>query len=574
VLYLAEIQKKSGIMGSRAELKLLACQRSEQMWNAVSGDELVPLSAEQANNYNAGSLVLVDLTQNKQIQRFQEAGRQLVTILQNFSKLQERVRVQEEEIEQWRASLTFQSQELQRREIEIEARQDLISNMDTELAQFEQQRDDLDRTRAEIQQLQSDVESNRQNLDGAWAHLKGEQERLEELQSQLRSHSTGFSPEQAHSLQQWLDQLGAMTDSIDTLPERLQHLTQAIAAQQEILQHYQNQLNEAVQAAGHTQQHVVTQTQDVANRKAELANLQRSLDDKTTELAEQQQRYQVTQALHDQLSHELQTQDDLRQKICQASGLSDSAQADVKVDLPALENLSLEDLQTVVANLQRDLVKVSNFVNDQEEELRYQQQAIDELQAKINQASEYDRWRLETELADEKDRYRLLDETLIGQRRSLREREAVLNAHLSVLQRRQGQQSSSDGLQVLLNQWCEHRQQQVHQLQNLADQLQQLTPGIEQLQSSISEQTLTQVSLQQDLVDLEQALQARQAEALAHDKHVHDMTELLQKLQAQLDQMQAGIAQLHQSVGETQTSREHHQSLLGSIRQNLNGAMN
>ncbi|MEL0593830.1 MAG: hypothetical protein U1O81_06130, partial [Planktothrix rubescens PR223] len=52
MLYLAEVQKQSnkfGLGGGRTELKLLACQRGENNWSAVSGDEVV--LAEDATNF-------------------------------------------------------------------------------------------------------------------------------------------------------------------------------------------------------------------------------------------------------------------------------------------------------------------------------------------------------------------------------------------------------------------------------------------------------------------------------------------------------------------------------------------
>jgi hypothetical protein len=109
VLYLAEVQKQrsgfKGLGGGKAELKLLACQRGEHNWSAISIDDVIPV--EEANKFNDGTLVLVELSASKQVQRIQEAARQLVSILQNFSRLQDKFKDKEEEIEQWKASLTF-----------------------------------------------------------------------------------------------------------------------------------------------------------------------------------------------------------------------------------------------------------------------------------------------------------------------------------------------------------------------------------------------------------------------------------------------------------------------------------
>ncbi|HEY9297900.1 MAG TPA: hypothetical protein VIQ31_16370, partial [Phormidium sp.] len=119
MLYLAEVlQKKSGPFGgNKTDLKLLACQRGES-WSGVGGDEVVPLSPDEASKYGDGALVLVELGGNRQVQRI-NPGRELVGILQNFSRLQEKYKTKEEEIEQWKESLTYQAHELNRREMEI-----------------------------------------------------------------------------------------------------------------------------------------------------------------------------------------------------------------------------------------------------------------------------------------------------------------------------------------------------------------------------------------------------------------------------------------------------------------------
>ncbi|NEP50267.1 MAG: hypothetical protein F6K65_16200, partial [Moorea sp. SIO3C2] len=98
---------------AQAELKLLAFQRTDQSWNKVSGEEVLP--TEQANNFGDGALVIVNLSGNRQIQgTIEAAGGRLVNLLQNFSRLLEKSKNQEEEIEQWKQSLTYQSQELNR----------------------------------------------------------------------------------------------------------------------------------------------------------------------------------------------------------------------------------------------------------------------------------------------------------------------------------------------------------------------------------------------------------------------------------------------------------------------------
>lgn len=137
MLYLAEVQKqKTGFMGAaKAEIKLLAYQRADQSWCPVTGEEIVP--AEEANNFNSGGLVLADLNANRQVQRIQEAGRPLVSILQNLSRQMEKAKSQEEEIEQWKESLKYQSEEMNRRHLEMEARLEQLEEMEEQFKQLQ-----------------------------------------------------------------------------------------------------------------------------------------------------------------------------------------------------------------------------------------------------------------------------------------------------------------------------------------------------------------------------------------------------------------------------------------------------
>ena len=169
MLYLAEVQKqKTGFMGAaKAELKLLACQRADQSWNPVPGEEVISASLEEASKLSDGALVLADLNPaNRQVQRIQEAGRPLVGILQNFSRQLEKSKSQEEEIEQWKQSLTFQSQELNRREMEMEARLEQLQQIEEDFERLEAQRQEIDMGRETSKQLREEIERNRQRARG------------------------------------------------------------------------------------------------------------------------------------------------------------------------------------------------------------------------------------------------------------------------------------------------------------------------------------------------------------------------------------------------------------------------
>ncbi len=132
MLYLAQVQKKS-ILG-KAGLQLLARQKSENAW-AVLVEEEVILAAE-ASSFNEGVLVLVELTNTRQVLTVKDAKEWILDIVQTFliSGITPTFLQQEtERAEQWRQSLTLQSQELDRRALELEARKEQIQEMEEKL---------------------------------------------------------------------------------------------------------------------------------------------------------------------------------------------------------------------------------------------------------------------------------------------------------------------------------------------------------------------------------------------------------------------------------------------------------
>ncbi|MEM9245133.1 MAG: hypothetical protein AAGA67_05265, partial [Cyanobacteria bacterium P01_F01_bin.153] len=86
MLYLAEVVQKRGLMGSKAELKLLACQKGDQ-WNAASNEPAI--AVDDIGNHKDGSLVMVEVVGSggdRRAQRIKEGARQLVTLLQSYSR--------------------------------------------------------------------------------------------------------------------------------------------------------------------------------------------------------------------------------------------------------------------------------------------------------------------------------------------------------------------------------------------------------------------------------------------------------------------------------------------------------
>lgn len=530
---------------SRPELKLLACQRAELSWSAVPGEEVIP--APDDVTFNTGTLVLVELTAGKQVQRCVEAGRQLVSILQNFSRLQEKAKTQEEEIEQWKQSLTYQSQELNRREMELEAAQDQVQQIEEDLERLEKQRQEIEAAQAEVARLREEFERKSQELEGAWAQLQGETNKLEERQAALQS-MTALDEEQAKLLQSLLDRL-ANPGSVGPLQEQLNSSFAVLTQQQELLNGHWQQLEDQRATAQQGQTELEQQVQTVQQRWQTWRQTQAELDQAKAQLESKQSLLQAKQQQVQALAAAVQTQDNLHQAVSQLTDGSAGA------SLAALEQMPLEALQGTVTELEKELEKLSRFVSSQEEELTLQQQEIDQLRQQIEQASEYDRLRLETEIADEQDRYQMLNETLVGQRRNLQDRQITLKQHKVVLAKRQGfplpdDEPATIDVAPVLSLIQQQQQQYAAQLQTLEQEISALQTEIEPCRIQVSQQADAQSAAWTELQQLEEQLRS-QARAVAERLGRIDAYQaILQPVQDNLNQLrqqtETALAELQQ----------------------------
>ncbi|MCF3608248.1 pilus motility taxis protein HmpF [Planktothrix agardhii 1033] len=440
MLYLAEVQKQSnkfGLGGGRTELKLLACQRGENNWSAVSGDEVV--LAEDATNFKDGTLVLVDLNTGKQVQRIQEAARQLVGILQDFSRLQEKFKTQQEEIEQWKESLTYQSQELNRREMEMEARREQMEQLEGELERLEQQRQEIDRSKDESKRLRSEIDQARQDIETTRAALQQQRQQLEEQQASLKS-SPSLNTEQSALLGNLLNQLSNPI-SISPLQTQLDRSREQVAIALNGLEQHRQRLRSQRLEAEQLQQTVDSTTTDIEQQWQQWQQAQDTLTQNRAELVGEQQLLQTKQDYAQTLKTLIQNRQTLLeqlQNLASRQSESDQVTVSVKVDVQALEAMSLEQLETEVKQLEKEWDRWFRMVREQEEELKYKLEDIKEIQEKLKTISDSERENLQTELTDEQDAYQMLNETLVGQRRTLKEREEHKTQYQAVLLRRQG----------------------------------------------------------------------------------------------------------------------------------------
>ncbi|OUL33829.1 hypothetical protein BV372_15335 [Nostoc sp. T09] len=579
MLYLAEVQKQKGGLlttnllssSSKTELKLLACQRTDQNWSTVSEDVI---TADEANKLNDGALVLVELTPNRQVQRIQEAGRPLVNILQNFSRQLEKFKLKEDEIDQWKQSLTFQAQELNRREMEMEVRLEQLQQMEDEFHQLEAQKEEFETSRTEIEKLQQEIERNRQELEGAWEHLRGEQRRLEEFQADSQQGKV-LDEEQSRVLSELLDRLSSRVAPTETVREHLNLSFELVEKQQATLNQHWQKLEEQKTLATQQQEEVERLSQTFSDRQNTWEQAQNSLHQHTSELKVNTAILASKQEYAQILKEQLRNQEDLYQQIQSLAATSGDGILGQKVDVKALENMPLDELQRLVQDLQEKFDIDSSFVHDQEQELKYKQEAIEEVQNKIDQASDHDVINLEMELADEKDLYQMLNQSLVGQRRNLLQRQKLIKQHQSVLLRRQGHavtnepEDNSIDLGPILLQNENQRQQQSQELQKLEREIEQMQAGMELAQGMIDNQVHDLEEKRQELKTMENNLQSLRTATTECWGRVNLYQETLQPIQDSLDALRQKLQSMVDSLAQVQETGDYQLQAIAQMRHTL-----
>ncbi|PHJ62025.1 hypothetical protein VF14_07390 [Nostoc linckia z18] len=574
MLYLAEVQKQKGGLlsgGGKTELKLLACQRTDQNWSTVS-EEVI--AAEEASKLNDGALVLAELNPNRQVQRIQEAGRPLVNILQNFSRQLEKFKLKEDEIDQWKQSLTFQAQELNRREMEMEARLEQLQNMEDELQQLEQQKQEVDTSRSDIERLQGEIERNRQELEGAWEHLRGEQRRLEERQADFKQ-GTVLDEEQSRAMSELLNRLSSRVVPTETVKQHLDVGFELIEKQQAILSPHWEQLQQQKTAIVQQHEEVERLSQIFSDRQNAWQQGQNSLVQQTAQLqistAELKSKQEYIQILKEQLRN----QEDLYQQIHTLAATSGDVVLGQPVDVEALQKMPLDELQKIVQDLEYKLQIDASFVHEQEQELKYKQETIEELQNKLNQASDQDHINLELELRDENDHYQMLNSSLVGQRRNMIQRQNFLKQHQNILLRRQGhtvadeKEGNQINLEPILLRIETQRQQHSQEIQKLEREIEQMRAGIDLAQGMIDNQTHDLEEKQQELKAIEENLLSLRTATAQCRGRVNLYEEALQPIQDCLDSLRQKLQGIGESLDKFQETGEHQLQAITQIRQTL-----
>lgn len=460
MFYLAEVvQKGKTFLGKgKIVLQLLACQQRDG-WRSLANEEQIALEGYE---YNPGVLLLVELAPTRDhALKLEEAQRALVGLLQDHGRLQEQVKTKEAEVEQWRESLRIQSEEVSRRQAELEIQQGELSDLKAELDELAHQHYDVRVLRDELQQVRRDLEQKNQDLSAAW----------QQIQAGLpEGGGTALQPAQAQAISDTLNALLSQESADSGSYAVLDRLKGLNSQQQLCLERCQDQIQ---RLAGGT-------SSGAGGAEVLHQHLQAEAVQQQLTLLEQQQAAQASLRLQVQQLVRAEAED---------------------FDLATLERLPLEQLEERVQTLEKEAKRILTFVNDQEEELRLQREAIEQLKTRLASSDDFARLALEGELSDAEDRYRMLDDSLVEQRRTSQQRWQTYRCSRQVLDRRQGLSTPDDlGLQVdftpllrLLDERDEGLNRQRQQLQQELDRLQVDLPPLEPDQNGDQPHLVTQV---------------------------------------------------------------------------------
>ncbi|MTJ13625.1 hypothetical protein FJR11_13710 [Anabaena sp. UHCC 0187] len=577
MLYLAEVQKQKGGLlsgGGKSELKLLACQRNDQNWSPIPDEVIV---ADEASKLNDGSLVLVELSPNRQVQRIQDAGRPLVNILQNFSRQVEKFKLKEDEIDQWKQSLMIQVQELNRREMEMESRWEQVQQLEHDFERLDTQQQEVDTTRTEIDQLRAELERNRHEMEGAWEHLRGEQRRLEELKSDSRQ-SQAVDEARIQFLGGLLDRLSSQATPTETVSEILKYAFELAEKQQDTLNLHWQKLEIQLHAANQQQQGGEELAQTLGNLQNELQQAQSSLAEQITQVQLKTAIVNNKQELTAIFKQHLETEEKFYEKLHTLAANTDTEVTEPEIDVEALQRMPLAELEKMVQDWQEKLDRDSDFVQEQEQELKYKEELIGELKEKIEHCFGEEQINLESELADEQDLYQMLNESLVGQRRNLVGQQKTLHQNQVVLSQRKGipvvVSGESSNLESMVLQLEAQKRKTSAELQKLEGDIAQMLTAIAAEQGKIDHQTQEIAAKRQEVNNLEEKLLNLRIATAECWGRVNLYQEALQPIQDAIDGLRDQLQKVAESLTQVQATGDSQLQTISEMRQTLQSLIN
>lgn len=537
MLYLAEVKKQTrGLIGNwKTELKLLAFQRDDQTWNTVPNEELV--SCEYGNSIGEGALLFVNLNANREVQGNPElGGGRVVRILQYFSRMLEKAQEEQEAIDDWKQSLTYQGQELSRRREELEAQIQEIEAKEEEFANIEQRR---------------------QEIEESWR-------KLEEYQKQIQDTPPAriLEQEESNRIKQLISNLGNAFRGTDSLKDKLDLIFRGIQVQDDYLRQEWNNLDKRRNDAQNRRNQVEEFLSQLKERQQELSSTQKNLEQAKIELEKQQSDLRSKEERLGHISVDLHNIVELRSRIKILFDSGEQKSYDYPINLDALQNISIEELNEQVDKLEKELEKWTSFVNDQEEELNFEAQTVLELEQKLNEVEESEKDEIRQDLADAQERKKMMERTLEGQRLNVHEKKDSLEQYRDLLQHRQIFEPTLS----LLEMQHDHLMQEK---QKLESDVEHLKSGLNNIREMVNQQSGINQARERELEgQLEHLLQLQRESALLQGQ-VETYEAVLQPWQSNLNEIRQQLIQMQESFNQVGVGRDQ-QGWFGELEQVLN----
>lgn len=557
MLHLAEVKKQPrGLMGGqKTEIKLLARQEKDQSWIPIPGEETV--ICEYVNNWGEGALVLVTLGSNRQIQGPLElAGPKLVRQLQNFSRLLEKNKSEDERIEMWKQSLTAQAEVLNQREEEISLLYEQIEAKEKDLEQLNEQR---------------------QEIQESWSRLKQEQDKLKQIkQKQLLV----FNEEQSRKIKELTAQFGKNVEVNNALRENFNIVLQILNTKQSNLNYHWQQLEQQKQQAQAKSQEVDHLGEQTLSRRENLYRTQEEVEKAETDWRKEQMLLKSKEEYLTRVSEQLQLFNQMKNELNRIE--AGDFQGEAQVDIEHLENMPLGELEKEVKKLEQDLQNTIAFVNSQEKELEYHSGNVLELQEKLKTASNDERIDLQGQLQDAQEEKNRADESLQGQRPKLRKKREILIEYLKVFKRRKGEiDLNSEQEKLKLQPLQIHLEEQQGELEQQKQKLEQdidhVNQSINQTAEWLEQQKNAYKNLEKELETQEQIWQQQKVELQCIQLRVQMYEELLHPWQDSVNQMREKLQAVETLLNQIQEN-SHEQNRFGQeleqILQNLLNSVN
>jgi chromosome segregation ATPase len=500
VQYLAEVQKQTAAfgVGGKAVIRLLARNAGENNWQVITNEQIIPIQdANLAKESKDGQLVIADVSASNQLQGLQEASKRILSVFQAYTRAQEKYKLNEEEVEQWKQSLNFQSQELHRRETEL----------DTKEQEFEQ----LDFKKQEVDESKEQLRKEREEFE-VW------RQRLESEQKRLDAQAASLNTEQATQLRELVTKLMTCLVNPHDIQDKITSSLNLMSQRQESLTGFWQELDTQKQEAEQQKISLTKASDELKNRRNQWQQTQTTLADAQAELKAQRGILKLQENNLASARVQLESQSELFTKasqIVQSLGGSSIGVLDPD-EAKRLEELPMNELEASINGWQSEFDKMASYFGAQEDELAALEGEIADLQTQVANADQFARIELEGSKEFAEEQYKLLEEALAGQRRSMQERQSILTQQRAILDRRQsGQQAAShsegqvQNLLPLLVQLEQQKARQVQEIQKMEGQIEAVRSYTQQQQELLSRQTNEHQQLQQEIQQAFDQLQER-----------------------------------------------------------------